>query len=218
MGENEPQAATSPMRDENWIACELHDGMLQWVLSARMQLESVARQLAALDSAPEQTVVQVEMTRRILESAADEGRRLVSYLESHVPETRGSQLSTQLHSYVMLMQPEAKKHGQVVSVDVDNESWPSHDTRVQWNILRVLQQAIANAVRHAGPCSIKIGYMRPRPGLVTYTVSDDGAGFDTSAKHADRFGISGMRQRAKLIQSEFELTSQPGQGTSVSLT
>lgn len=174
MDDSEQQPAELPHQDENWIACELHDGMLQWVLSARMQLESVSRQLGSIESVPEQTVVQIEMTRRILESAADEGRRLVSYLESRTSDTRTHQLPAQLHAFVMLMQPEAKENGQLISVDVGNETWPNHETRVQWNILRILQQAIANSVRHAGKCTIRVGYKKPDSKTVAYIVEDDG--------------------------------------------
>jgi signal transduction histidine kinase len=84
-------------------------------------------------------------------------------------------------------------------------------------LLRIGQQAIANAVEHAHAqevnmeLSFEIGQVRLR-------VHDDGQGFDPHFSDAGRFGIIGMRERAEKVGGKFSLVSHPGEGTDVELT
>jgi signal transduction histidine kinase len=58
-------------------------------------------------------------------------------------------------------------------------------------------------------------------GYLSLQVKDDGRGFDPEAArvtHDRQWGLEGMRQRAKQLGAEFVLTSQPGQGTVISIS
>ena len=86
-----------------------------------------------------------------------------------------------------------------------------------WNLSRVVQQAVNNAIQHAGPCSISI---RPRINKQTFEVEirDDGAGFDSAESIATgHFGLSGMEHRAHLLSGELQVESQVGLGTMIRL-
>ena len=76
-----------------------------------------------------------------------------------------------------------------------------------------MQEALTNAVKHAGASRVRIG-VRPRDGGVDVTVSDDGAGFDPDAPR-EGFGISGMYERAELGNGTLAIESRPGAGTTV---
>jgi signal transduction histidine kinase len=52
---------------------------------------------------------------------------------------------------------------------------------------------------------------------VRLEVRDDGVGFDPGALPADRFGISGMRERAQLIGATLTIDARPGRGTTIAL-
>jgi signal transduction histidine kinase len=82
-------------------------------------------------------------------------------------------------------------------------------------VLRVVQEALANAVKHAQPDRIRLqlGY---KDGQVAVTVSDDGGGFDPSlAEQRHGMGLGVMRQRVAELGGTFQLESTPGRGTSV---
>jgi signal transduction histidine kinase len=84
-------------------------------------------------------------------------------------------------------------------------------------ILRVAQEAIHNVKRHAGAKSLNV-QLEYRPGEIAVEVRDDGKGFAADASPSPgHFGLTGMRERAATIGGTLEVTSQPGDGTTVRL-
>ena len=85
-------------------------------------------------------------------------------------------------------------------------------------LLRIAQEAVSNAVRHARPRSVRIT-MIDEPAHWVLAVTDDGVGM---AEHPELyaregFGLTSMRQRAGAIGGEWRIDSQPGAGTRVSV-
>jgi signal transduction histidine kinase len=81
-------------------------------------------------------------------------------------------------------------------------------------LLRVVQEALANAVKHARPNRIRLR-LHQRDGQVAVTVSDDGAGFDPARVDRHGMGLGLMRERIAELGGTFQLDSTPGEGTSV---
>jgi signal transduction histidine kinase len=86
-------------------------------------------------------------------------------------------------------------------------------------LLRIVQESLANVRKHAAAASVQIS-LQIRDGVLELTVSDDGKGFDlvymqTGARL--HFGLSTMRERAKAIGAEFDLHSELGGGTRVTM-
>jgi signal transduction histidine kinase len=82
-------------------------------------------------------------------------------------------------------------------------------------VLRLLGEALTNARRHAGA-----GRVRVRAWVIndwlSIEVSDDGRGFDTASPVSPvHRGITGMRERAALLNGRVEIHSEPGAGTRV---
>jgi signal transduction histidine kinase len=85
------------------------------------------------------------------------------------------------------------------------------------HLLRIGQEAMTNALKHADAKSIRFD-LRYEPDAVELTVADDGRGFDGANQppgEAGHFGLLGMRERANKLGGTFNLTSQPGRGTTV---
>jgi signal transduction histidine kinase len=83
-------------------------------------------------------------------------------------------------------------------------------------LFRVLQEAVVNAVKHAGVGQVKVA-LTGRPGEIRVDVVDGGAGFDPDAVLGGRApGLVGMRERAHLAGGELSIRSQPRAGTSIS--
>ena len=95
---------------------------------------------------------------------------------------------------------------------------PLHD-EVGATLLRITEEALANAARHAGAtrAGVTLSYMGDE---ITLDVRDDGCGFDPAAvtPHSGTggFGLGGMRARAERIAGTVEIEAEPGRGTAVS--
>jgi signal transduction histidine kinase len=81
---------------------------------------------------------------------------------------------------------------------------------------RIVRDAVANAVQHGRPRTISV-HLRDENGI-RVRITDDGAGFDPSQpRSASSFGLISMRERTESLGGQFELSSQPGRGTSVEI-
>jgi signal transduction histidine kinase len=89
---------------------------------------------------------------------------------------------------------------------------------VEDQFFRVGQEALTNAVKHAGCASLRLG-LAYRAGGLEMTVADDGRGFVPTAAPASAeaggYGILGMRERMAQIGGELNIESEPGRGTKV---
>jgi two-component system, NarL family, sensor histidine kinase UhpB len=88
-----------------------------------------------------------------------------------------------------------------------------HAADVETTAYRIIQEALTNAIKHAGATSVHIGATEAE-GVVNLQVIDDGGGFDPSAPRTG-FGLTGMRERALLLGGDLEVTST-ADGTCVS--
>ena len=82
-------------------------------------------------------------------------------------------------------------------------------------VLRLLQEALANIIKHAGARSIAISAQGAEAGVLVQVV-DDGVGFDTAQPDAGR-GLPNMRERARLLGGRLTIESSRGGGTAVRL-
>ena len=90
---------------------------------------------------------------------------------------------------------------------------------VQFHVLRMMREAVTNAVRHAESGRITVRLGRAAGGVVL-EVADDGRGFDVPSREAvvGHFGIRGMQERARRIGAEITIDSRPGAGTRLTVT
>ena len=71
-----------------------------------------------------------------------------------------------------------------------------------------MQEALTNAVRHAGATRIQID-VSEHDGCVDLAVADDGRGFDPATTDSGGFGLTGMRERVELADGELDIDSGP---------
>lgn len=91
---------------------------------------------------------------------------------------------------------------------------------VEDNLLRIAQELLSNASRHARAAHVKVFLAFARSG-VSLAVEDDGRGFDPSAvaTHAEGgYGLRGIQERAEQMKGRLDLKSAPGQGTRIAVT
>jgi signal transduction histidine kinase len=103
-----------------------------------------------------------------------------------------------------------------LGVTVDAELEPVQlAPAVEHAVLRVVQEALANAFKHGRPDRIRLR-LGHQDGQVAVTVDDDGDGFDPArASERHGLGVGLMRERVAELGATFKLDSTPGRGTSV---
>jgi len=85
--------------------------------------------------------------------------------------------------------------------------------KIEMNILRIGQEAVANAIKHGDASQVQIE-LHYSPEKVILKVSDDGRGFSPDqANSAGHFGMLDMRERAEAIGSHLQIESAPSRGT-----
>lgn len=190
------------LAERSRIARELHDTLLQGFSGVTMEMQALA---GRLPSEPR------EALRDIIHDAANcltEARRSVSGLRKNPGPGPG--LAAQLTESARRLSFAGSARLKL-GIERFSEALPAY---AEYNLLRIAQEAIANAVKHAGAQTIEVT-LQMLPDVLRMVVQDDGSGFVPSAGAADHFGLIGMRERAKEIGAEFSVTSEPGMGTTV---
>jgi signal transduction histidine kinase len=114
------------------------------------------------------------------------------------------------------------RSGHPARIDLDADDGATAGAGRDAEVLRIAQEAIANALRHAGATRVAID-LRARAaadgGGLVLAVTDDGAGFDPAAPEvrSKRLGLTSMEERAARLGGRLEIRSAPGTGTTVRL-
>ncbi len=87
---------------------------------------------------------------------------------------------------------------------------------VQVAIYRVCQEALNNVAKHAGASMVEIN-LRHEENAIDLIIHDDGQGFDPERTASGHYGLSMMHERAEAIGAQLSITSQPGQGTELTI-
>jgi signal transduction histidine kinase len=192
-------AAAAVLEERRRIARDIHDGVTQDLAYILQQ----GRRLAAQPDAPMAVRHMVIAAGRAL----DESRHAIAALE----RAGGQSLIGALKVTAV---ETAGREGGSVEFDLDGATEMALPVRSQAVLLRVLREAIINALRHGRAQTVKVTLREdPGPRLV---VSDDGVGFDVeAASGSGTLGLPGMAERVRQIGGELEVDSAPGHGTRV---
>jgi signal transduction histidine kinase len=196
------------LEERTRIAREFHDTLEQELAAITIQLDTVSAQF---DDAPGVARQLLELARTMSRRSLFEARRSVWDLRSHLLEN--SNLVTALSEVTKLMAASAH-----LQIDVQTSGQPRKlAAPVENNLLRIAQEALANALKHAHALRIivKLNY---EPNRVCLRVCDDGIGFDTNCHatiYGGHFGLLDMSERAEKIGGAFSMISTPGKGTEI---
>jgi len=196
------------LAERNRIAREWHDTLLAGFSAISWQLDATLKRLT---EKPETAAEAVQMARTMVQHYRAEARRVIWDLRRSEPEPES--LSSALSAVLAEL---TRDRGITARVEVDGAPVPLPGETVQ-NLLRICQEAASNAILHGAPSSIEIR-LRFAPGQVTASVRDDGAGFDPQRIPPGHFGLEIMRERARRINGELQISSQPGAGALITAT
>jgi signal transduction histidine kinase len=198
----------SVVAERNRLALELHDAVSQKLFGLVLSAEAA---LTLLDRDPAAARAQLERLQGSAEEALEELRALV--FELRPPDLERDGLCGALRKHVRVL---SRLQGREVDVQTQDDlpADPARDAEV----LRIAQEALQNALRHAGASriAVRLGH---EDGRLLLEVADDGAGFDPDdpALRSRRLGLTSMEERAARVGGRLEIRSRPGAGTSVRL-
>lgn len=192
------------------LAREIHDTLGQGLAAILLRLESADALLEA-GGGPEQVRRTVRQTLDLARANLEEARRSVLDLRAAPLEGR-----TLAEALAGLAEEVSKREGLRVRFEVTGGGRPL-PVRVEAGLYRIAQEALTNAVQHAGA---RQGVVRlvTTPDRVQLLIEDDGRGFDPSEVPKGRHGLVGLNERAKLLGGSLRLDSSPGAGTRVEVT
>jgi two-component system sensor histidine kinase UhpB len=185
------------------VSRELHDGVGQRLTGVLLRLQSVE------DRIPEAARADVGAVRAEVRASLEEVRDTARRLRPEALADLG--LSAALAALTRDIARDAP-----VTVERDlRGDLDALGQDLDVVVYRVAQEALTNVVRHAGARRAQLRVHRERDRLVL-AVSDDGRGFDTAATAAGA-GLTGMHERALLVDGTLSVSAAAGAGTTVRL-
>jgi signal transduction histidine kinase len=199
------QVTAAQEEERRRVARELHDGVGPALASMSHRLRALLELLEGEDDA---ATAEIEELAGLAADYVRDIRRLIYDLRPAALDELG--LVPALRHYLLRRQQE---QGLAISFRADSEA--RLPAPVETALFRIAQEAVNNAIKHAGAQAVDVSVTRDRGGI-RLTVADDGQGFDPLApRSSSQVGLWSMRERVEQIGGEFELQSAPGQGTTL---
>jgi len=196
------------LEERNRIARELHDTLEQELAGITLQLDLA---VDCFRQAPPVAFRALDTARKMSRHSMVEARRSVWDLRCDLLEQ--GDLPSALGQIVCPLAP-----GGGVRIEVKVSGTPVRlPGKIEMNILRIGQEAVANAVKHSDASQVQVE-LQYCPDKVILKVSDDGRGFSPDqASSAGHFGMLDMRERAEAIGSHLQVDSAAGRRTCITV-
>lgn len=199
----------SMLAERNRLALELHDAVSQKLFGLVLNAETAA---TLLDRDPAAAREQVTKLGALAQEALDELRSLL--FELRPPDLEQDGLCGALRKHVEVLRRLQQRE---IDLEVPGDGLPPEPARDR-EVLRIAQEALQNAIRHADAEHLALR-LDAENGMLVLEVRDDGAGFDPEAPElrSQRLGLTSMEERAQRLGGRLEILSSPGAGTTVRL-
>lgn len=191
-------------RDRQLMAYEIHDGLVQDITGAQLQLDAL---LEGDQLPPGVARDQTQRAADLMHRAVSEARRLVSGLRPPVLDERG------VVPAIEHLLEGRRAEGPTITLTARVQS-DRLEPLLEATIYRIVQEAITNVKRHSQSdrADIRLTQVDDR---IHIEVQDWGIGFDPTGVNKNRFGLQGIRERARLLRGRAVIDSAPGNGTRI---
>ena len=199
-------AELAARKERDRIGRDIHDGIAQSIAALSLNLETTADLADGNDgSVGERVRKLVPLAQKTLL----ETRQYIDHLRPLLTGERSleSMAQSQVQEFRTVAGTPAELYIQGRSDDVS--------VPVVTAVFRILQEALANVLKHAQAQHVDVS-LAFEPGMVRLSVKDDGVGVEADGLSRG-YGLDNMRQRAEELAGLFEITGQPGEGTTVTV-
>lgn len=185
------------------LARELHDELGGLLTAAKLD---VARVKSRLKGAPPEIGERIGHLVQSLDAGIALKRRIIEDLRPSTLSNLGLTAALEVLCRDFARRTEVK-----VQTDIDEVALAED---VQLTAYRVVQEALTNVAKYARASGVSV-QLRDDNSVARLSVRDDGAGFDTEGVPIRARGLAGMRFRVASHGGRLELSSRPGQGTTI---
>lgn len=190
------------------VGREIHDTLLQTLLGVAFEIHATAEALA-----PEHVSVReylVRLREHVQKSIRETRQAIWDLRRPGLLDERSFLTALRQTCETIVANAKGVRFEFVVTGS------PRKVPEVDEQLLRLAQEAVRNAARHADASSIRVE-VHYGDDAVVLKVIDDGSGFDVDAARLPslHWGLVSMEERAKAIGAEFRVLSRPGAGTEI---
>ncbi len=193
--------------ERNRLARDIHDTLAQGFTGIIVQLE--AAEDAESRGLAKETMRHLSRASDLARESLQEARRSVRALRPQVLETH--QLPVAFEALFEKMTAGTALRAELIVVGAPRRLI----SEIEENLLRIVQEALANALRHASANQF-VARLAYEPHSVQLELMDNGVGFDTTANH-EGFGLLGMKERVEAMGGRITVESVAGIGTAISI-
>jgi two-component sensor histidine kinase len=192
------------------IAREIHDTLAQSLVGISTKLDAIITTMRDRETSLGQDL---QLLQRMARYCVTEARRSVMDLRCSVLDSRDLPAAI-----TEAAQQWMAGSATPVKVEISGEA-PSLPDAVEKNVLRIAQELVTNARKHASAERVLV-HLQIEEGSLLLTVWDDGRGFDSSkifVAGEGHFGLLGIRERVERLRGTMNVSSTAGHGTKVSI-
>jgi PAS domain S-box-containing protein len=193
--------------DRDRLSQDLHDHVIQSIFAIGMTLETC---IFLVGSDPKLAVCKLEKGISELNSIMANLRDYVQWGGGNV--IKADQFAQSLEELVRTM----PNTDFTIELEIDSLNIKELTDEMATQIMHIVREALSNTLRHANANSSTVSLFRTDEQWIL-DVHDDGIGFDPKAKDGYGWGLRNMATRAAKINGKFQITSECGKGTRISL-
>jgi signal transduction histidine kinase len=198
------------VRERLKIARDLHDTLAHSMMAMLTEIRFLKRLSTTRPEALAEELTRAEETAH---QGLKEARAAITQMRFN--PVRDAGLAVALDDLVRLF---VERTGIRVDYTSDAPAGAFADEQAE-TLFRIVEEVMRNVERHARASRVVISLRVPTGGYhgLTLTIADDGIGFEPQAAHPGHYGISGLREQARLIEAVLTINSRLRQGTTVEL-
>jgi PAS domain S-box-containing protein len=198
------------LEERERLSRELHDGLGQ--LLAYLNVQAQATQLLLAETKTDAVQINLQQMAHAARDAQDSIRKHILGLRTH-----DSASGSLFHTLEAFLRQYSVDSGMPVRLSIPPDApRPAFAPAVEEQVLRIIQEALANVRKHAAAHQAEICFCFAGE-QAQVMISDDGVGFAPAlaASASDHFGLRIMAERAAQIGGRLEVRAAPGQGCRV---
>jgi signal transduction histidine kinase len=195
-------------RERNRMARDLHDTLAHSLAGLSVQLEAL-RTLVRRD--PQAALQAVDEAAAVAKRGLEESRQAIGALRSDPVTTMG--LIGALRGELRALEA---RTGVAAELSLAGEESDLTQDEAE-GLFRIAQEALSNVEQHAAAQRVTVSVLFAAD-HTEMTVRDDGVGFDRQAIGDDRYGLTGMQERAAMLGARLQVRGGPESGTEVHLS
>jgi len=194
--------------ERSHIAREIHDELGQQLTVLKMDASWLNKKLKDADENVRQKLKDL---LELMDSTVKTVRRISSELRPSLLDDMGLVPAMEWHLKEFEKRTSLKVHFTIPSVELELP-----DT-VKTGLFRIFQESLTNVARHANAKKVEI-HLELENDTLQLSISDDGKGFEMKeAVKKKTLGILGMQERSFMMGGKYEVSSKPGQGTTINV-